>query len=165
MNIKLLQNTFSRPGIVEAITVRSQRVSPVSVLDAVIAIRDKGLAGDHYQNNGGSRQVTLIQCEHLDVVASLLGTDHISPELVRRNIVVRGLNLLSLKGKQFFVGPAILQYTGECHPCSRMERVLGIGGYNAMRGHGGITAKIICGGLIKVGDAVNAVTAQSSIQF
>ena len=65
-----------------------------------------------------------------------------------------GINLLALKGKCFHIGAAVLEYSGECHPCSRMEASLGLGGYNAMRGHGGITAKILTGGIIRVGDAV-----------
>ena len=100
---------------------------------------------------GGSRQVTLIQAEHLEVLASMLGLSKILPEFTRRNIVVRDINLLSLKGKQFNIGEAILEYSGECHPCSRMEKNLGPGAYNAMRGHGGITAKVINSGIIKLG--------------
>jgi MOSC domain-containing protein YiiM len=77
--------------------------------------------------------------------------------MVRRNIVVEGLNLLALKGKRFVMGNAILEYSGECHPCSRMEANLGPGGYNALRGHGGITAKIVSTGLIKLGDLIQVV--------
>ena len=126
-------------------------------LNKVTALTDVGLEGDHYQNHGGSRQITLIQAEHLEVLASLLGLNKIAPELTRRNIVVRDINLLSLKGKRFHVGQALLEYSGECHPCSRMERNFGPGGYNAMRGHGGITAKVVTGGIIKVGDFVTAL--------
>jgi MOSC domain-containing protein YiiM len=67
---------------------------------------------------------------------------------------VKGINLLSLKEKQFRIGDAVLEYSGECHPCSRMEENLGPGGYNAMRGHGGITAKVIEGGTIREGDDI-----------
>ena len=76
----------------------------------------------------------------------------IDPALTRRNIVVQGLNLLTLKGKKFRIGEALFEYSGECQPCSRMEENLGIGGYNAMRGHGGITARILETGLIRVND-------------
>ena len=81
----------------------------------------------------------------------------VKPEMVRRNVVVKGLNLLALKEQQFKIGSVILETTGLCHPCSRMEENLGAGGYNAMRGHGGITARIIKGGEIKMGDKVSLV--------
>lgn len=72
--------------------------------------------------------------------------------VLRRNIVVSGLNLLALKNKTFYLGTATLEYTGLCHPCSRMETTLGVGGYNAMRGHGGITARVIDFGTVAVCD-------------
>jgi MOSC domain-containing protein YiiM len=153
MEIKQLMNHFSQNGTVTWISIRPERRSPVVELDEVEAVAGKGLSGDRYKSNG-SRQVTLIQQEHLDAASSLLGKQRIDPALVRRNIVVKGLNLISLKGKQFKIGTAILEYSGECHPCSRMEENLGFGGYNAMRGHGGITARIISGGIIRPGDSV-----------
>ena len=157
MDLNELQSTYFKPGRIEALVVRPNRLEPVKILDRVVAIADSGLEGDHYQNAGGTRQVTLIQSEHLEVVASMLSLPKILPALTRRNIVVSGINLLSLKGKQFSVGEAIFEYSGECHPCSRMEKNLGSGAYNAMRGHGGITAKVRRGGEIKVGDDVTAL--------
>lgn len=53
---------------------------------------------------------------------------------IRRNIVVSGLNPLALKGKTFRVGGVLLAYTGPCAPCSKMEKLLGPGGYNAITG-------------------------------
>jgi MOSC domain-containing protein YiiM len=68
--------------------------------------------------------------------------------------VVSGINLLALNGAQFAIGGALLEGTGPCHPCSRMEEIFGTGGYNAVRGHGGITARVITGGVIRLADAV-----------
>lgn len=157
MDLKGLQNTYLKPGIVETVTIRPKRMDQVVVLEKVMAIENIGLEGDHYDSPGGVRQVTLIQSEHLAAVASMLNLREIAPELTRRNLVVSGINLLSLKGKKFQIGSAVLEYCGECHPCSRMEKNLGVGGYNAMRGHGGITAKVVSGGLIQVGDGVHVL--------
>jgi MOSC domain-containing protein YiiM len=154
MDFKALRENYIQGGTVTYISIRPKRLVPVMELREVIAVKDEGLEGDRYKNSGGDRQVTLIQAEHLDAMASFLGKHEIDPALTRRNIVVKGINLLSLKGKIFQVGDAVFQYSGECHPCSRMEENLGPGGYNAMRNHGGITAKVIKGGLIRVGDVV-----------
>ena len=98
--------------------------------------------------------MTLIQHEHLAAISSFTN-DTVSPEMVRRNLVIRGINLLSLKKQHIQISDVILKVTGLCHPCSRMEEVLGSGGYNAMRGHGGITASIVRGGSLSVGDRVS----------
>lgn len=146
--------TFPHPGRVEWIAVRPARhAAPETVTEALAT--DGGLVGDHY--GGGKREVTLIQAEHLVAVASLIGAPRIDPALVRRNIVVSGINLGALKERRFRVGAALLEYSGPCHPCSRMEEGLGSGGYNAMRGHGGITARVLERGLIRRGDPVVAV--------
>jgi MOSC domain-containing protein YiiM len=114
----------------------------------------QGLVGDRYCGGSGNRQVTLIQAEHLAAIAAYLGRADLPPDLLRRNIVVRGLNLLALQGQRFQLGSAVLQGTGLCHPCSRMEDILGVGGYNAVRGHGGITARVLQAGTVTVGEPV-----------
>ena len=151
---QLMQN-FAQEGTVDWISIRPKRKEmPVSLEEVKVSTED-GLEGDHYSNKTSkSRQVTLIQAEHLNAMASFLGKDKIDPALTRRNIVVKGINLLALKDKQFQIGEAILEMTGECHPCTRMEENLGKGGYNAMRSHGGITAKVIKDGIIRLGDKV-----------
>ena len=152
-----LMMTHRQNGRVAWIGIRSERKWPPEVATEVVAVQDEGLKGDHYSNRGGRRQVTLIQGEHLDAVASILGVESIDPLLTRRNIVVRGINLAALKDRAFSIGEAVLEYTGECHPCSRMEANLGPGGYNAMRGHGGILARVLQSGTIHVGASVNVV--------
>jgi len=79
---------------------------------------------------------------------------NIAPQMLRRNLVIKGINLLALKNQTFQIGDAILQIAGLCHPCSKMEQILGPGGYNAMRGHGGLTARVLKTGVMRVGDSL-----------
>lgn len=151
-----LKERFTQPGTVEWIGVARERRGEIEVVESIEVAMTTGIVGEHHANRGNSkRQVTLIQAEHLEAVASMLGRDSVSPELVRRNIVVRGLNLLALKDAEFQIGEVILKGSGPCVPCSRMEWNLGEGGYNAMRGHGGINTIVIGPGRIRVGDVVN----------
>ncbi|MGC3943585.1 MAG: MOSC domain-containing protein [Chryseolinea sp.] len=161
MEIKKLMQTFRQPGLVERITVRPGRSMDVIEVNRVEAEEGIGLQGDRYNGRGGARQVTLIQIEHLAAMASILGVEAIDFALTRRNILVSGINLLALKDKEFMVGDAMLRYSGECHPCSRMEEAFGPGAYNAMRGHGGITARVVQGGSITTGDRVMPIAKES----
>ena len=72
------------------------RAEPVALLAA-----GRGLVGDRYGNAGGARQLTLIEAEGLVAIASHLGRERVAGEEVRRNVVVRGINLLALKGRRF----------------------------------------------------------------
>ena len=149
-----LMSRFPRAGRVDWLGVRPAREAPVEPRDAVEAIAGKGLVGDRYAGSSGSRGVTLMQAEHIPVVASLAGRDAIDPMLLRRNVVVSGIPLIALKGRRFRIGETLLEGTGPCDPCSKMEAALGDGAYNAMRGHGGLCARILEGGWIRLGDAV-----------
>ena len=148
-----------RPGTVEWIGARPARGAPMRVLDAAELVAGKGIAGDRHGNAGGARQVTLVAAESLAAIASHLGLDAVAPAALRRNIVVRGINLVALRGRRVRIGEAILEVSGECHPCSRIEAGLGTGGYNAARGLGGITARVVEGGTVRLGDRVEPVRA------
>lgn len=187
--IQELRATFPRPGRVDWLGLRpARRVTPVRVSE-VEAHPLVGLLGDHGKTaparltalsgeleaaprpsnpaipgGPGRRQVTRIQAEHLPVIAALAGLEAVTPELLRRNIVVSGVALLALKDARFRIGEVVLEGTGECHPCSRMEENLGEGGYNAVRGHGGLTARVIVGGVIHEGDAVTPLPPESEPQ-
>ncbi len=148
-----LMNARVRPGRVEWIGVRPKRRAPISVVGEATLDTVQGLVGDRYSGRSGERHVTLIGRENLDAISAFLGRD-VMPEQLRRNIVVSGLNLLALKNRQFRLGEAVLEMTGECHPCSRMEEIFGEGGYNAVRGHGGITARVLANGTVRTGDVL-----------
>ncbi len=149
-----LMEVLPQHGTVEWIGLRPAKRADMRSVEHAEARANRGLVGDRYSKAGGRRQVTLIQAEHLDALGSLLGRGPVAPETVRRNVVVRGINLLALKSRRFRVGDAVLEFTGLCHPCSRMEAALGPGGYNALRGHGGITARVIADGEIRLASPV-----------
>ena len=152
-----LLTCFSSAGDVRWIGIRPGRRSPVRSVGAA-ELRPDGLAGDH-RARPGKRAVTLIQWEHLPVIAALAGLETLGPEALRRNLAVAGINLLSLRNASFRVGGVVLRGTGICAPCSRMEEALGPGGFNAVRGHGGITAEVVQTGSIVLGDVVWPETA------
>ncbi len=166
-NLRELTSGFRRPGRLDAIYLRPRRgVAAISV-QSTSALVDHGLAGDRSaartpaQPGGGKRQVTLIQAEHLPLIAAWSDRGDVDPAELRRNLVVSGLNLLAARSPfadqllHLRIGSeVIIRVTGPCDPCSRMEEVLGHGGYNAMRGHGGMTARVVVGGTLSVGDSV-----------
>lgn len=156
--IKELLDTVPQHGRLAWIGLRPARRAPMHAVENAAAEAGRGLIGDYYSENPGSkRQVTLIQAEHLPVIAALSGHAVVPPEWLRRNLVVAGINLLALKDRRFRIGAVLIEGTGLCQPCSQMETVLGPGGYNAMRGHGGITARVLHGGRLQLGDAVEYV--------
>ncbi len=141
-------------GKVNWIGVRPARREPLIEKEEVEVTIEDGLVGDHYSGQSKKRQITLIQSEHIGLVSGVMGREAIHPGELRRNIVISGINILAFSERQFQIGDVILEMTGKCHPCSRMEENLGAGGYNAMRGHGGITTKVVKGGEIKTGDEI-----------
>lgn len=163
-------------GRLEAIYLRPARLQAVRAVDHAVALVGQGLQGDRaaarapkLTNEGGvdaghKRQVTLLQAEHLGVITALAHRGPVDAAELRRNLLISGLNLLA--GKALFkdtplllcIGDSVqLEITGPCDPCSRMETVLGPGGYHAMRGHGGMTARVRQGGDLRVGDPVRCL--------
>lgn len=143
------------PGRLAWIGASSERLSPIRVLDSARIEAGTGMVDDYHAKSGRSRrQVTLIQEEHLGAVARLLGREAIDPRDLRRNLVVAGINLIALKGRRFRVGEVVMEGTGPCAPCKRMEQNLGPGGLAAMLGHGGITAIVLESGTVRPGDTV-----------
>ena len=148
------------PGRIVWIGLRPARRAPIRLVPEAMAEPGQGLLGDRYAStHSGARQVTLIAQEGLHAIASFLPRAEPDPARLRRNLVTAGINLAALRHRRFRVGAALLEWSGEAHPCSRMEEELGPGGYNAVRGQGGITARVIEGGPIRLGDPVERLLA------
>ncbi len=149
-NIRDIMARHAQVGRIDWIGLRSARYADVDVL-AKVTVTQNGFTGDHAKL--GKRAVTLIQAEHIPVISALAGAN-VTPEMLRRNLVVSGLNLLAIRKGFLRIGDVVIEVTGPCPPCSRMEKVIGSGGYNAMRGHGGWYAEVIVGGGIVLGAQV-----------
>lgn len=144
------------PGTLEWIGLRPQPRGPMIETQQVSAIARKGLEGDHRveKSPGSGRQVTLISTEFIRQIAYFLGREDIDPALLRRNLVVSGINLNALRHQRFAIGDARFEAAALCHPCSRMETALGKGGVAAMLGHGGLCCRVLQSGTITSGDKV-----------
>jgi MOSC domain-containing protein YiiM len=149
-------------GRVDAIIVRGMPREPARRVATTCALACIGLADDRLGQRGkaelSTRQVTLVQAEHLEVIARLARVDRLDPVELRRNLVISGINLMALKNVRVQVGEAVLEIVGPCQPCSRMEDLIGPGGYAAMRGHGGMNARILVSGEIREGAPVRVVS-------
>ncbi len=158
---KLCQSLPS--GRLEWIGLRSERRGIVREVDRVEAIQDLGLQGDHrvLKTPGSARQVTLISREFIEAICRHTGHASIDPSLLRRNLVVAGLNLHLLRHQRLQIGGVLLETTALCHPCSRMDEALGAGGAAAMFGYGGLCARVVQSGHMAVGDAVLRVASAS----
>jgi MOSC domain-containing protein YiiM len=156
--LKELLSTNTFQGKVDWIGISSGPRSEIKSQDSVRIVTG-GVEGDHHcrPTRKSKRQVTLIQAEHIPVVEAILGRGKIDPSLLRRNIVVSGINLAALKYQTFRIGTAVLEGSGNCPPCSRMEENLGPGGYASMLAHGGITAVVVSEGVVSLGDTVSAL--------
>ena len=153
----LLENRIlPQVGHVQWMGRAAERKGPIEEMQEIRLEEGSGIVGDHHANGRrrSKRQVTLIQAEHLPVISALSKQPDLHPSWLRRNLVVSGIPLLALVDKEFRIGGAVLAGTGLCDPCHLMEERLGSGGYNAMLGHGGITAVVLCSGTVKVGDPV-----------
>jgi MOSC domain-containing protein YiiM len=153
------------PGELTWIGLRPERKVNMVSVNSTIAVEGMGLEGDHRMEKtfGSGRQVTIISEEYLQQISHYLGGKTVYPATLRRNLMIKNVNLTALRYQTFQIGEALFEAGALCHPCSRMEGALGKGGVAAMMGHGGLCCKIIKGGKIQVGDSVVLLQPQQSL--
>lgn len=154
--MRALLSNVPQVGTLRWIGLRPTKRAALDIVEEAELVTGKGIRGDRYQKAGGKRQVSLIQKEHLPVIAALAGRPA-PPELLRRNLVIEGIPLNALRRLRFSIGETILEGSDRCAPCSRMEEALGDGGYAAMLDMGGILARVVEGGIIRLGDEVRSL--------
>ena len=153
-----------RNGTVVCLHVSSERGGRIRSVEEVRAVAGRGLEGDRYfrPNEPGSgstkpdREVTLIETEALEALARDYGVA-MEPWETRRNVATRGVALNHLVGRRFRVGDATLQGIRLCEPCGYMERLSGKAVRPGLVHRGGLRARILTEGTIRVGDPVEPV--------
>jgi hypothetical protein len=146
-----------RGGSVEAIALAPAAEAPMALVQRATARAGRGLEGDRYVNGRGTfsdpysrgHDLTLIEAE----VVEELG---IGPEVARRNLVTRGIELNALVGRRFRVGAIECEGQRLCEPCAHLQRLTDPGLLRALVHRGGLRADILSDGEIRVGDAVEA---------
>ena len=125
------------------------RRGELTEVSEVMAVEGQGLEGDRYL--GAIRNVTVVSRGELDAAAAELGYP-IPPGATRRNITVGAQSLPRTTGTIIRMGDATLEVWRDCAPCSRVYQTVGPGAREALAGRAGISARVVKGGMIRVGD-------------
>jgi MOSC domain-containing protein YiiM len=153
-------------GILVAIYVAPEAGAPMQSVDAVRAVAGRGLEGDRYFDARGSfsrwpgphREVSLIAEEGLAAMAEATGAT-LPPAQSRRNLLTRGVALETLIGEEFLVGDVRLRGIRRCQPCKYLARLTETPEVlPGLVGRGGLRARILDGGTVCVGDAIQALS-------
>ncbi|HUP31082.1 MAG TPA: MOSC domain-containing protein [Usitatibacter sp.] len=139
------------------IFVAPMKGAPARSLQGVEALANQGLEGDRYaearNRRGPGYEVTLVELENIRGFTQATGLAF-TPEMSRRNIVTEGIALNALVGKRFGVGEAVFEGLELCEPCRLLAKRTHREVLQVLAGKGGLRARIVSGGVIRVGDSV-----------
>jgi MOSC domain-containing protein YiiM len=128
---------------------------PMRGMGEVLAVTDGGLKGCRHGRPGSRRQVLLMNGETLEQFG-------LAPGQLKENITTRGLQLGSLvRGERLAVGEVVLEITGPCDPCSRMDEIR-MGLQQALQGRRGILCRVVQGGRIRRSDGIRVLSASAA---
>ncbi len=125
--------------------------SPICEVDEIECLAGRGIRGDRYLDHKPDYkgQITFFEWEtHLNLSAEL-GIYDKGPETYRRNVIVSGVNLNSLIGQDFVIQGVLFRGTEEASPCFWMNEAFGPGAEAALKGRGGLRARILSDGFIR----------------
>ncbi len=137
-------------GFVVALHVCPGHRKPMQQRSLVRAIAGRGLEGDLHALPESPRQVLLIESE-------TLAEFQLSAGVVKENITTRQIELMTLpRFQRLRVGTVVLELTGPCAPCRRMDEI-SPGLQEQLRGRRGVLARVIEGGEIYINDPIVVV--------
>jgi MOSC domain-containing protein YiiM len=147
-------------GIVEGIYVAREGSATMERVEEVRTIEGCGIEGDRYCEGtgfwtrfGDVCEVTLIESEDIDYIQSELGISVKNGEH-RRNIVTSGIRLGDLRRKRFRIGETMLEYDRPRPPCRHVQDLSEPGMTRALKGRGGICARVVEAGMIRTQDTI-----------
>jgi MOSC domain-containing protein YiiM len=149
---------------VEGIFLAPESGAEMKSVEVATALEGCGLEGDrycagigHWSRFGRVCEVTFIAAEDLDYIERETGVS-VSNGQHRRNVVTRGISLKTLRrGERFRVGGAAFEYRGPRSVCRYIERLTEPGMTQALKGRGGICARVIENGTLRVGDEIEVL--------
>jgi MOSC domain-containing protein YiiM len=154
---------------VEQLFVAAAGGAAMRAVDEVQAVAGRGLDGDRYALRTGywtdvdECQVTLIAAEDLETITRSSGVA-VQDGQHRRNIVTRGVELRALAGRQFRIGDATFAFDRPRPPCRYIESITETGMTRALAARrGGICARVVESGVVRVGDLVEVLDALTPI--
>jgi MOSC domain-containing protein YiiM len=125
---------------------------PMCEAESAALLADRGLEGCRHGRPGSRRQVLLVDSE-------TLGRFGLEPGRIKENITTRGLRVNDLaRGQRLKIGLAVLEVTGPCEPCPRMDEIRS-GLQQELQGQRGVLCRVIAGGQIQRGDAIQLASA------
>jgi len=126
---------------------------PIVAVDRIECVAGRGVRGDRFFDHQPDfkGQITFFSMEVFEALARELGSSGARPELTRRNVLTRDIDLDSLTGTEFEVQGVRFAGTEECRPCYWMNRAFGDDRVEAwLRGRGGLRARILTDGVLTI---------------
>lgn len=133
----------------------SRETHPVSSVERAECVAGKGLVGDRYYDldDGHKGQVTFFSDEVVEAAREHFGAPDFCASAFRRNVLVRGVDLPALVGREFVLGGVRFEGSEECRPCYWMDEALAPGAEDFLAGRGGLRARILQSGTLERGPA------------
>lgn len=146
------------PGRLVGIARRGQRRAPMQEIAQGLISLEAGLADDFKGAKFPLRQITVLAREAWEAAAVDSGDPGLPWTVRRANLLVEGVELPRAKGGVLRVGAVRLEVTGQTYPCIRMEEARpGLLKALARDWRGGVTCRVLSGGRVGHGDAVEVL--------